>query len=238
MPKANATSLLAIHGAHRDFCHAKALSDDLREQVVWIAVALPEPLPAHRPKGATVERDVAALRVRDTCSQRAAREPREHVVAGKTMERHVHYRSRPREAVAFHEVGLVVEERREHARQIFGRHLPISGQHDSHIRVSCHRKRAARRDGGTHAEIGTMRDELEATRARTCCMGRAIRAPVVYDDDLVDVRRNRLESGADELCLVVSRHHRGDRSAFQHSHAVAIVSHARGQALACHTAGA
>ena len=238
MPKANAASLLSIHGAHRDLCHAKALSYDLRQQVVWIAVALPERLPAHRPKGATVERDVAALRVLDACSQRAAHEPREHVVAGKTMERHAYFRCGPREAVAFHEVGLVVEERREHARQIFGRHLPIGGQHDSHIRVPCHRTPAARRDGGTHAEIGTMRDELEATGARTCCMGGAIRASVVYDEDLIDVRRNRLESGADELCLVVGRHHGGDRSAFQHAHAVAIVSHARGQALACHTAGA
>ncbi|MGB5681642.1 MAG: hypothetical protein WBM47_07315, partial [Polyangiales bacterium] len=90
MPKADATSLLAVHGAHRDLCHAKTVPDDLEEQVVWIAVAPPERLPAHRPKGATVERDVAALRVLDTRSQRAAREPREHVVAHKTMERHVH----------------------------------------------------------------------------------------------------------------------------------------------------
>ena len=238
MPKTNATSLLAIHGAYRDLCHAKAVPDDLREQVVWIAVALPERLPPHRPKGAPVERDIAALRVLDMRSQRAAREPREHVVARKAMERHVLLGPRPREAVAFHEVGLVVEERREHARQIVGRHLPVGGQHHGYIRAPRNRTRAARRDGCAHTEIGAMRDELEATRARVCCLGGAIRAPVVDDYHLVDVRRNRLESGPDELRLVVGRHHGGDRSAFQHAHAVAIVSHAHGQALARHTAGA
>jgi hypothetical protein len=63
--EANAAALLAINGAHGNLSNAKAARDDLVEQVVRVAIAFPERVPAHRSKRAAVEPYVAALRVLD-----------------------------------------------------------------------------------------------------------------------------------------------------------------------------
>jgi hypothetical protein len=71
----NAASLFAIHGADRDLSNAKAARHHFGEQVVGVAVAFPERVPANRTQGATVQCHVAALRIIDPPPQRPSREP-------------------------------------------------------------------------------------------------------------------------------------------------------------------
>jgi hypothetical protein len=148
------------------------------------------------------------------------------------MKRHLSLSDGSRETVTLHEVGLVIDERLQHVREVRGRHLPVGGQDHGEVGTPRQRTLATRCDGGAYTEIRSVRYEVDAARASTRCQRGAVRAPIIDDDHFVDEGRYPLECGADELHLVVGRHHCGDRLTFEHAQAVAIVSRSDGQGLA------
>jgi len=160
------------------------------------------------------------------------------MVAGPAVYWHLATCKRPSKVVALHEVRLVVEERSEHRLQVRWRHLTVGGQDDHHICAAVERALATRCDGSAHTEVAPVRNQLEAACARQSSLRRPIGASVIDDDHVVDEGWDTREGGANEPCLVVSRDHGGDRSAFEHAQAVAIVSVSHGQPLARDTAAA
>ncbi len=132
------------------------------------------------------------------------------------MPRHRFARGGPTETVAFHVVGFACDQRRQQRGQVCGVHLSVRRHDGSKLGPKLERMPATARNRGPNTLIGLVLDQLDWALDSSRNLRRRVFACIVDDDDVVDEPGNVLERGANQLRLVVGRHHNGDSSTREH----------------------
>jgi len=212
----NPALLRPVDGPHRNFTDAQATEYQATQHIVWVPIALPHAIPIERFFRAAVHRHVPALGILQIYAKGLPRQQRKHVIAQPPMPRHGFARGGPTKPVAFHVVGVACDQRRQQRGKVRGVHLSVGRHYGSEIGPEQERVPATGRDRGANTLIGLVLDQLDRALDGSRDRRRRVFAPVVDDDDVVDESRNVLERGANQLRLVVGRHHDGDSSTCKH----------------------